>query len=278
MKRLILFVFAVCLSLHLFSPVRGHANITNSEGLDDISVNSLIVPGQGVSEDLLNEFREILDKCLKKEEEVATIVLTQPQPSLANLSDSSNNVCEAPDLPDLRFFGLPDEEQNRLYVIYFQMDENQRKEQEMAFISPFFPSSSTVFPNPHSPISNQLSFWADPSAFPRGRDKQKFEVWIDGIKVENNILNSYTTTDFAGYFVSVLTAAPQISEFQFRVDLWTKTGYQEFCENYFDKPISIDKLLEIRPRMSFSSKSVLYENMLFQDDGTFHGYTMFPRR
>ena len=92
------------------------------------------------------------------------------------------------------------------------------------------------------------------------------------------MLNSYTTTDFSGYFVSVLHATEKMSEYQFRVDLWTITGYKDFCQKYFDKPISLDKLLEIKPRIGFSSRISHYENIIFQDGSKWHGFTMFPSK
>ena len=244
----------------------------------------MIVPGKGVSQELLTEFQRILDKCLEKKDEMPSLFAP-----LSNLTENSGNVCKAGESSDDKFYKLSEDEQNRMYIIYVQMDEKQRKEQEIVFISPILSSPYSVFPKHHSPLSPHLKLWKDPSQFSKGRDNQKFEIWIDGVKVDNNVLNSYTATDFSGYFVSVLEATEKIN--QFRVDLWTKTGYDDFCQKYFDKPISIDKLLEIKPRIGFFTQRdkdsrekdadeknyafSFYENIILQDGSTLHSFMMF---
>ena len=265
------------MAVALLSTTNGHDKHNDIENIDcSISDNQqIIVPGKGVSRELLTEFQIILKKCLEKSEETSSILVTQP-----NLITGSNDVCGKRDSPDERFYNLSDEEQNRMYVIYVQMDDKQRKEQEIIFVSPMFSSPNTVFPQPHSPLSDQLKFWNDPTQIFKERDKQKFEIWIDGVKVDNNVLNSYTATDFSGYFVSVLHAVERFNEF--RVDLWTTTGYQDFCQKYFDQPVSIDKLLEIKPRIGFCSdlekhsySFVLYENIMFAGSQR-HSFALYP--
>jgi len=266
----------VIMAVALLSATNGHEKRESIE--QPISDHQqMIVPGKGVSQELLTEFQRILKKCLEKSEETPSIFVTQP-----NLITGSSDVCGKRDSPDDRFYNLSDEEQNRMYVIYVQMDDKQRKDQEIIFVSPMFSSPSTVFPQPHSPLSDQLKFWNDPTQIFKERDKQKFEIWIDGVKVDNNALNSYTTTDFSGYFVSVLQIAEKRTESHFRVDLWTTTGYQDFCQKYFDQPVSMDKLLEIKPRIGFCSDHekhsysfVLYENIMFA--GSYrHSFALYP--
>ena len=255
-------VFSMIMAVAIFYAAYGQVENPISDN------QQMIIPGKGVSQELLTEFQKIFEKFSGKSEEISSILDTQ-----SNLTAENSNVCK--ENVDSKFYTLlSDEEQNRMFVIYVQMDDKQRKEQKIQFVSPVFSSSSSVFPKPHSPHELQLKFWNDPSQFPRERDGQRFEIWIDGVKVENNALNSYKTIDFAGYFVSVLHVAEKDKDYQFRVNLWTITGYKDFCEKYFDKPVSIDKLLEIKPRIKIEGW-VQYENIMFQDGSTWHGFMMF---
>ena len=79
---------------------------------------------------------------------------------------------------------------------------------------------------------------------------KKCTIWIDGEKVDNSALNSYKPTDFVRYFLSSLLRSGGQKD-EYRVDLWTEAGHKKFAEQFFEQPVSIDKLLEIEPGIRF---------------------------
>ena len=118
---------------------------------------------------------------------------------------------------------------------------NQKKEQIISFLEPL-PYLNTALP------PNQQSYdkWI--------KDK-KCQIYIDDEKVDNSALNSYKTNDFVMYFTSSLRRNGGKPD-EYRVDLWTETGFKKFNEQFFEKPVSIDKLLEIEPEISFLLEKV----------------------
>ena len=193
----------------------------------------MITLGKGVSEELLTEYQEIVDKYLER------YIERSP-----NKSDTAIWKTDR----------LTNEDLERLYVIFVQMTESQRIEQKIYFMGPIF--SHTTF---NIEKLKQMKS-PPPLRMYNSWKAKKYQIWIDGGRVENSILNSHTRNDFAYYFVSSLLR----SEFglygqsgkidEFRVDLWTTSGLEKYCQQFIDQPFPIDKLLEIEPNTAFLIK------------------------
>ena len=170
---------------------------------------------KGVSQELLAEYQEIVNKYLEK--------------STTGNPDENDKFYWKSDY-------LAEEDWTRLYVIYVQMTYNQKKEQIISF-NELLPAGYGAFP----PNQHTYDSWIE--------DK-KCKIRIDDVQVDNSVLNSYKPTDFVyNYTSSLLRSGGQRDEY--RVDLWTETGHKKFTEQLFDQPVSIDKLLEIEPRIIF---------------------------
>ena len=62
---------------------------------------------------------------------------------------------------------------------------------------------------------------------------------------------------------------------EYRVDLWTETGLKIFSENFHEKPVSIDQLLEIEPKIMFLvEKDDNKPTNLYLDPETRYGWRM----
>jgi len=174
--------------------------------------NENVIRGKGVSQEVLNEYQEVVSKYLERY-------------SLGNPNENE------------KFYWnseyLSEEDWSRLYVIYFQMTANQKEEQQIKFYgSPMSKSNRT----PSARIYGL--FVEDDSS----------KIWIDGEFVEKSTLSSYKITDFVNYHTSSLLRNGNKNEY--RVDLWTKKGYKKFSKQ-FAKPVSTDKLLEREPEIIF---------------------------
>ena len=183
----------------------------------------MITRGKGVSQELLAKYQEIVNKYLEK-------------PSTGNPDDR------------VKFYWksdfLSEEDWTRLYAIYVQMTEDQKKEQIVSFSGP--PGLLGIDLTPLvrmilEPPQRSYNLWIE--------DKKCY-IWIDGEKVDNSTLNSYKTTDFIYYFTSFLRRSGGRTD-EYRVDLWTETGHKIFNEHFFEQPVSIDKLFEIEPKVIF---------------------------
>ena len=106
-----------------------------------------------------------------------------------------------------------------------------------------------------------ISFWGPSPYYDRAMppnqrsydiwiEDKKCSIWIDGEKVENSTLNSYKTSDFFRYYSSSLHRSGGRTG-EYRMDLWTETGLKKFSEQLYEQPVSIDKLLEIEPKIMF---------------------------
>ena len=194
------------------------AFIFKGDGGVDIPItdkNGLITRGKGVSQELLDKYQETVNKYLEK--------------------SSTGN----PDKIDKFYWKsdfLSEEDWTRLYAIYVQMTYDQTKELMISFWGPP-PALGRTFP----PIQRMYDLWIE---------NKKCHIWIDGEKVDNSILNSYKTTDFVYDFTSSLRRSGGKMD-EYRVDLWTETGHKNFIEQFFEQPVSIDKLLEIEPKIIF---------------------------
>jgi bla regulator protein blaR1 len=107
-------------------------------------------------------------------------------------------------------------DKTRLEDIYSQMTLEQRKEQKAIFLAPTVVSRSI-------PTTEQFRSYSNPSIY---------GVWVDGKRIDNSILESYSNTDFARASVSRLAPnALNYGKHDFQVDLMTKSYYENFREN-----------------------------------------------
>jgi hypothetical protein len=178
-----------------------------------IDNDRMITCGEGVSQDLLTEYQEIVGKYLEKK-------------TKGNLNESVRLYWKSD--------YLSEEDWTRLYVIYVQMTVEQQKEQKITFYGG--PTSG----GPYPPNQRRYDQW---------KKDNKCTIWIDDENVGNSILNSYKRTDFDAYFESGLLRSENRD--LYRVDLWTKNGFKKLRQELFEQPVSIGKLLEIEPCVKF---------------------------
>jgi len=174
-----------------------------------------ITQGKGISQEMLSGYQKIVDKYLEKQ-------------SKGN-SDTIDNYYWKSDT-------LAEEDWTRLYAVFVQMTNDQQKEQMISFWGP-----SPYFDRALPPPQYLYDIWMG---------NQKCFIWIDGVKVNNSVLNSYKTTDFFRWYSSSLRRSGGRTD-EYRVDLWTEAGLKKFSEQYYEQPVSIDKLLEIEPKIIF---------------------------
>jgi len=68
------------------------------------------------------------------------------------------------------------------------------------------------------------------------KNDQKFGVWIDGNRIDNNILNNYNFSDFSTYTVSKLHKnAVNYGKHYFQVNLMTNSHYKEYLKKKPDE-------------------------------------------
>lgn len=174
-----------------------------------------ITYGKGVSQELLTKYQEIVSKYLEKH-------TTENSEKIDKYYWKSDNLSE--------------EDWIRLYAVFFQMTVDQQNEQMISFWGPSF-YYNRAFP-PHQHL---YDYWIE---------NPKCHIWIDGLKVEHSVLNSYETTDFFRWSTSSLYRSGGKSD-DYRLDLWTETGLKKFHEQFYEQPITIDQLLEIEPKIIF---------------------------
>lgn len=172
-----------------------------------------VTRGKGISQALFTEYQEIVGKYLGRY-------------SVGNPNENDkyfwNSEC------------LSEEDWSRLYVIYFQMNGSQKEEQKIKFYGP------PTFKGTRTPNAKLYDLWIE---------DDKSIIWINGECVEKSALSSYKVTDFVrGHTSSLLRSEKQD---RYRVDLWTKKGYDSFRKQFAKKPVSIEKLLEIEPEIIF---------------------------
>ena len=208
-------------------------------GIPITDKDGMIIQRKGVSQDLLDGYQKIVNKYLEKQ--------------------STGN----PDKIDKFYWKsdfFPEEDWTRLYAIFVQMNFDQQKEQLISFRGP-----SPYFDRALSPPQRFYDTWID---------NPKCTIWIDGEKVDKSVLNSYKTTDFFRYFTSSLRRSGGRTD-EYRVDLWTETGLKIFSEQLFEQPVSIDKLLEIEPKIQFLvEKDDNKPTTLFLDPESRNGWFM----
>jgi len=190
---------------------------TNESAGNPVTDNDrMITPGKGVSQELLTEYQTIVDKYFDKE-------------TKGNTNESVKLYWKSE--------YLSEEDWSQLYVIYVQMTDEQKEKQKITFSAGMVGDmSGQTYP----PSKKRYDSWIK---------DQKYHIWIDGKKVDNSVLKSQKTTDFVYSFISSLTRSGKKDEF--RVDLWTKTGYENLRQHFFEQPVSVSKLLEIEPDIKF---------------------------
>ena len=209
-------------------------------GIPITDKDGMIIRREGVSQEMLDGYQKIVNKYLEK-------ATTGNPNEIDKYYWKSDNISE--------------EDWTRLYVIFVQMTYDQQKEQMISFFEP----PPHYFNRALPPNQRSYDFWAD---------DQKSIIWIDGEKVENNVLKSYKTTDFFRYNTSSLRRSGGKSD-EYRVDLWTETGLKIFSENFHEKPVSIDQLLEIEPKIMFLvEKDDNKPTNLYLDPETRYGWRM----
>jgi len=183
--------------------------------------NVTITHGKGVSKELLTEYQAIVNKYLERY-------------SIGNPGEKDKFYWKSD--------YLSEEDWTRLYVIYFQMTYDQQKEQMISFRGP--PSFDSI------PSSYRMYFQPPQRFYDMWIENKKIRIRIDSEQVDNSTLNSYKPSDFFVYNTSSLLRSGGQKD-EYRIDLWTETGYKKFREQFFEQPVSIDQLLEIEPTIVF---------------------------
>jgi hypothetical protein len=174
---------------------------------------TLLTVGQGVSQELLDEYKAIESKYYE---------------SIKKTPDGGVKIKWK--IPTIT---IADGDWKRLYVIYIQMNEEQRKEQYLYLFGPLNPIKRGDSKSPER-TPNEIE-WK--------YIKESEIIWLDGKRMENVALDSYAHTDiylFWSYFENGNRHAV----------VWTEKGYEAYLKLY-EKQISESKLLEIRPNALF---------------------------
>ena len=182
----------------------------------------MVYPGKGLSENELNEFNQILDKYIEKKEAV--------------------------EKKDGKGFKLSwnmkfsKEDHSRLFILYVQMNKEQRSEQSyIYFKEPLTSSLRTTQTHLNRPNADQ---WK--------KIKVLDNIWLDDKKIEKSELASTNRGDIVFYAIRK-TNATGTTYF-----LWTKKGYDAYRQQY-GKQISVEKLLEIEPTASLTFERINYD-------------------
>ncbi|MCL2650950.1 MAG: DUF1080 domain-containing protein [Candidatus Azobacteroides sp.] len=210
-------------------------------GIPITDKDGMITYGKGVSQEMLSGYLKIVNKYLEKQSK--------------GTSDTIENFYWKSD-------SLSEKDWTRLYAVYFQMTDSQKQKQIITFMEPEPPQASNSF---FPPLQRLYDSWVE---------NPRCKIRIDGEMVDNDVLNSHEKTDFVRYFMSSLNRSGGKTG-DYRVDLWTETGYDKFSEQLYGQPVSIDKLLKIEPNIIFlvekdNSKPIT----LFLDPEPRFGWTM----
>lgn len=120
-------------------------------------------------------------------------------------------------------YEIPKTEQARLEKIFLSMSKEQQDNQRV-----YFQKFNDPFKN-EVPTQEQINSW---------KDGKKYGLWIDGKRVNNDVLSTYKNTDFANASSSRLEKnAINYGKHYFQVDLMTKPYY----ENYVKETLIDDK-------------------------------------
>ena len=112
------------------------------------------------------------------------------------------------------------EDKSRLEAIYSQMTLEQRKEQRVIFLAQPVVSRNI-------PTSEQFKSYSDPEIY---------GVWLDGKRVDNNILANYSNTDIAYTSMSrLLQNATNYGKHDFQVTLMTNSYFENFRDSMLSR-------------------------------------------
>jgi hypothetical protein len=107
-----------------------------------------------------------------------------------------------------------DQDRKRLETIFRQMSKEQQAKQSIIF-------RKAAPPLPRiTPTTQELVSWTD---------SNKFGLWINEKRVENNVLANYKASDFSQVFVSKLSKnAMNYGKHYYQVDLMTNDYYEKY--------------------------------------------------
>jgi len=115
---------------------------------------------------------------------------------------------------------LSDSERERLISLYLSMSKEQQESQRVVLIPVPAPLPKII------PTKQQFESW---------KDANTYGVWINGKKVKNALLSSYTNTNFASVYVSKLAKnARKNVKYLYQVDLMTTEKYAEYVKENSD--------------------------------------------
>jgi hypothetical protein len=173
---------------------------------------TLLTVGQGVSQELLDEYKAIESKYYE----------------VKKTSDDVENI-------KWKDFSILENDLNRLYVIYIQMNEEQRREQYLYLIGPL----------------NASKYKGSPKRLPHEIEWENIKnveiIWLDGERVEYAALSSYAREDI--YFCNTSLSDDETTW----AVLWTEKGYEAYIKLY-GKQVTETKLLEIKPKIHFTTE------------------------
>jgi hypothetical protein len=164
---------------------------------------TLLTVGQGVSQELLDEYKAIESKYIEHLEK-------SPDGSVKKIT--------------WKTMSLSENDLQRLYIIYVQMDEAQHRKQNISFVGPLTPMK---FRRPNNDEWNAC--------------KRADILWLDGKKIDNSALDSFVRSD-VHFFIN-----GKIENGTFQSAVWTKKGYEAYIQQYA-KQIPVSKLLDIKPQ------------------------------
>jgi beta-lactamase regulating signal transducer with metallopeptidase domain len=109
---------------------------------------------------------------------------------------------------------------DKMEAIFTKMNLKQQQQQTVIFLRPSPPLPRVV------PTEKQ---------FENFKNEKVYGVWINGKRVSNTVLNSYTAKDFSQVFVSKLYgAAKKNKSYSYQVNMMTKDYYQA----YYDRTVA----------------------------------------
>ena len=209
-------LLAICMfSLHIKSDE--YTAIQKAESIDkNISPGEdFIIPGKGVSDELLKEFDDIVVKYLEEDK----------------------NYIEADGTVKWKSTDFSEADKRRMYEIYVQMDRIQQTEQLIFLLGPFYGNNLRLdsFVKNRGLNINQWEFAVNAEI-----------LFLNGERVDKSELGNYTPDDVVVCINNVLNKEKNITQSA----LWTKKGYKDYMEQYEEK-ISLSALFEINPMVIY---------------------------
>ena len=160
--------------------------------LNTTADETVIIPGQGISSEGLNEYKGIVDKYLLQS---------------TNMTNIKGKGKKIEYYYTWKSMELSDEDYNRLYVLYIQMTPEQRKEQPIHF--------SGIFSFQGSFFSPSVNTWKSL--------KSKNTIFMDGEKMDASKIDAVDRESII-YF--------NFNDEKSTSFLWTKKGYDDYMQKY----------------------------------------------